>query len=60
MEKFKTRLLSAYLRVREGAEGQTFVEYIVIIGIVALGMAAALTAFRGQLSTALNAVGAGV
>ena len=60
MEKFKTRLLSAYLRTREGAEGQGFVEYIMIIGLVALGLVLALVTFRGQISNALSAVGAGV
>ena len=60
MEQLKTRLLSAYLRTREGAQGQGFVEYLMIIGLVALGLSAALIAFRGQISTALSTVGAGV
>ncbi len=60
MEWLKTRLLSAYLRTREGAHGQGFVEYLMIVGLVAIGMTAALIAFRNQISTALSTVGVGV
>ncbi len=60
MERLKTRLLSAYLRTREGAQGQGFVEYLMIVGLVAIGMTAALIAFRNQISTALSTVGVGV
>ena len=60
MDQLKSRLLSAYVRAREGQKGQGFVEYMMIIGLVALGLAAALIAFRNQLSNALSSVGAGV
>jgi Flp pilus assembly pilin Flp len=60
MDQLKSRLLSAYVRTREGQEGQGFVEYLMIIGIVALGLAVALAAFRGQISSALSTIGGGV
>jgi hypothetical protein len=60
MNHLKTNLLSAYVRVREGQTGQGFVEYLMIIGLVALGLSAALIAFRGQISNALSTVGVGV
>jgi Flp pilus assembly pilin Flp len=60
MDQLKTRLLSAYVSARGGQKGQGFVEYLMIIGLVALGLSAALIAFRGQISTALNSVGSGV
>jgi Flp pilus assembly pilin Flp len=60
MDRLKTRLLSAYVRTRENSHGQGFVEYLMIIGLIALGLSAALIAFRGQISTALSTVGAGV
>jgi Flp pilus assembly pilin Flp len=56
------RLFLAYLRavLGENSDGQGFVEYLMIIGLIALGLAAALVAFQGQISTALSTVGAGV
>lgn len=48
------------LKNRNSNSGQGFVEYIMIIGLIGLGLVAALVAFQGQLSTALNAVGIGV
>ena len=60
MEQLKSRLLSAYVRTREGRKGQGFVEYILIIGLVGLGLSAALIAFRQQLSTALSTIGGGI
>ena len=60
MYKLRNRLLKAFVVIRESQEAQGFVEYIMIGGLVGLGLVAALVAFRGQLSTALNAVGTGV
>lgn len=60
MEKLRNRTLKAFVAIRERQEAQGFVEYIMIIGLVGLGLGAALIAFRGQISTALNAVGTGV
>ena len=38
--------------IRSGREdGQTFVEYALILGIIAVGTAAALTILSGQIST---------
>lgn len=45
----------AELRDRE--EGQTFVEYGVLIAIVAIGAIALLVAFRKDLSDAFDALG---
>ena len=60
MNTLKMSLLKAYVRARDNNQGQGFVEYLFIIGLVALGLSAALIAFRGQISTALSTVGAGV
>jgi hypothetical protein len=60
MSRLKMTLLSTYVRARESNKGQGFVEYLMIIGLVALGLSAALIAFRGQISTALSTVGSGV
>jgi Flp pilus assembly pilin Flp len=57
MEGFRTGLLKAYLRAFTSDRGQGFVEYLMIMGLVALGLAAALIAFQGQLSNALSTVG---
>ena len=60
MERLKDRVLRSYVRVRENQEGQGFVEYIMIVGLVGIALTAALIAFRGQISSALSTVGAGV
>ena len=44
----------------KGRKGQGFVEYLMIMALVGLGLTAALVAFRGQLSTALSTVGVGL
>ena len=60
MERFRNRVLKAFVRVRESEQAQGFVEYLMITGLVGIALTAALVAFRGQISTALNTVGAGV
>ena len=60
MESVKLRMMESCVRFLNRREGQGFVEYLFIIGLVGLGLTAALIAFRGQLSTALSTVGAGV
>ena len=60
MEALKDRVLRSYVRVRENQEGQGFVEYIMIVGLVGIALVAALIAFRDQISSALSTVGAGV
>jgi Flp pilus assembly pilin Flp len=42
------------------SSGQGFVEYLMILALIGLGLTAALVAFEGQLSTALSTVGAGL
>ncbi len=60
MERLKDRVLKGYVRIREGREGQGFVEYLMIVGLVGIALTAALIAFRNQISSALSTVGAGV
>jgi Flp pilus assembly pilin Flp len=60
MERLKNRVLRSYVRIREGSEGQGFVEYLMIVGLVGIALTAALIAFRGQISNALSSVGTGV
>jgi len=47
------------LRSKSNA-GQGFIEYIMITGLIGIALVAALVAFQGQISTALNTVGIGV
>lgn len=60
MEKLSNRILKAFVQIRESQEAQGFVEYLMITGLVGIALTAALVAFRGQISSALNTVGAGV
>jgi len=60
MERFSNGIVKAFVRVRESEKGQGFVEYIMIIGLVGIALTLALGNFKGQLSTALSTVGAGV
>jgi len=60
MEKFSERVLKAFVRIRESQQAQGFVEYLMITGLIGIALTAALVAFRGQISTALNTVGTGV
>ena len=48
------------LRNRNSNAGQGFIEYIMITGLVGIALVAALVAFQGQISNALNTVGIGV
>jgi hypothetical protein len=60
VKALKNRVLKWYVNIREASEGQGFVEYLMIVGLVGIGLTVALIAFRGQISTALSTVGAGV
>lgn len=60
LNRLSEGFIKAQLRVRAVSEGQGFVEYLLIIGLVALGLSAALIAFRTQLGNALSTVGTGV
>lgn len=60
MKRLSNGLLKTFVAIRESEQAQGFVEYIMIVGLVGLGLVAALVAFRGQISTALNAIGTGV
>jgi Flp pilus assembly pilin Flp len=60
MDRVKIRLLKTFLPTLKYSAGQGFVEYVMIIALVALGLVIALSAFQGQLSTALSTVGGSV
>ncbi len=60
MEVLWNRALKMVVRIRENRRGQGFVEYLLITGLVGLGLTAALIAFRNQISDALSTLGAGV
>jgi Flp pilus assembly pilin Flp len=60
MEVLWNRVLQTVVRVRENRDGQGFVEYILIVGLVGIGLTAALIAFRGQISDALSSLGVGI
>jgi Flp pilus assembly pilin Flp len=49
-------VVRAYLAVKR-EEGQTFVEYSLIAGIIGVLLIAGLAGFRGQIETALTDVG---
>jgi Flp pilus assembly pilin Flp len=53
-------MIPKFLRRKNTESGQGFVEYIMLIGLVAVGLTLALIAFQGQISTALSTVGIGV
>jgi Flp pilus assembly pilin Flp len=61
------RLYGLYARVttmltlaRDKEEGQTFAEYAVIIGIIAVGVVAAVTTLRNGVTTALTRAAADI
>ena len=60
MERLSNGIVKAFVRIRESEKAQGFVEYLMITGLVGIALTAALVAFRGQISTALNTVGTGV
>lgn len=60
LDRFAVRLAQGLPQLHRRAQGQGFVEYLLIIGLVGLGLTAALIAFRGQLGDALSTVGAGL
>jgi len=60
MEALSNRVLKGFVRIRESHKGQGFVEYIMIIGLVGIALTLALGTFKGQISSALSTVGAGV
>jgi pilus assembly protein Flp/PilA len=43
-------------RLLKEEEGQTLVEYALILAIIAIAVIAAMTLLRGQISTVLNSV----
>ena len=57
MLKICVALQNRFAELRDREEGQAYVEYGVLIAIVALGMIIALTAFRTQLGDAFDKVG---
>ena len=57
METIKSWVLGRFVQVREASQGQGYVEYILIIGLVGLVTTTALIAFQGQIATALSNIG---
>ncbi len=57
MLKFFVALQTRLAGLRGREEGQAYVEYAVLIAIVAIGAIALLIAFRGDLSSAFSDLG---
>ena len=51
------RMISTMATAREREEGQTLVEYALIIALVSVGLIAALTTLRGQIAGVFTAIG---
>jgi Flp pilus assembly pilin Flp len=59
MQKVFARALSR-LHAAGAEDGQTLVEYALIIGVVAVGLVASLTALRTQIEGLFNVVSTGL
>lgn len=57
MLKLFVGLQNRLFDLRDREEGQAYVEYGVLVAIVALGLIVGMTAFRTQLASAFAAVG---
>ena len=57
MLKLWVSLQNRIAELRDREEGQTYVEYAVLIAIVAVGAVALLIAFRGDISKAFTDLG---
>ena len=53
-----TSFLSLVKRFAREENGASFVEYAMLVGIVAIAAATFLAAFRGQIAEAFDAIGA--
>jgi pilus assembly protein Flp/PilA len=51
------RFVSLVATAREREEGQTLVEYALIIALVSVGLITALTTLRGQIEGVFTAIG---
>ena len=51
------RFVSTVATAREREEGQTLVEYALIIALVSVGLIAALTTLRGQIEAVFTTIG---
>ena len=51
------RVVSTVATAREREEGQTLVEYALIIALVSVGLIAALTTLRGQIEAVFTTIG---
>ena len=57
MLKLIVSLQNRVAELRDREEGQAYVEYGVLIAVVAIGMIVFLGLFRGQLSSAFSSIG---
>ena len=57
MLKFFVSLQNRVAELRDREDGQAFVEYGVLLAIVAIGLIVLLTTFRNDICDALNAIG---
>ena len=52
-----TAAIALQTRVAARQEGQGMVEYILVVGLIALGATLAMTTFSGQVGTAFGSIG---
>ena len=58
MQTKKTKHISRrFRRFAHANEAVSAIEYAILVGVIAVGMAAALAAFESQIDTALQAIG---
>jgi len=50
----RERTMRKLLQRRSNRRGQGMTEYIIIVGLIAVGIITAVTAFKGQLNTAFT------
>ena len=55
--KHKSRRFRRFLRANEAVSA---LEYAILVGVIAVGMGAAILAFEGQLDGVINAIGGDV
>jgi Flp pilus assembly pilin Flp len=53
-------LIRQYLRLRHGERGQTMAEYVVVLGIISVGVMLALGALGGSIGGQLSRISSGI